>query len=173
MDFIRKAWWFEVYLWIFNYTLFHYSKCWLFTRQVVHLNPWYRLVVLHARRPYACAHILMPRNPNPSFVYFYFFTLLIVYASILIYFSMFMSLCLHVLLFVCSLYAKLGLDSLSCHRHAYDMIMHRCLGTVMWWGKWGKSCIHMNMYLFGRWFCLGLMNMNMLVWMPCLLMFKA
>ena len=47
MDFIRKTWWFDSYLWIFNYALFHYSKCWLFIRQVVHLNPWYGFGVLH------------------------------------------------------------------------------------------------------------------------------
>ena len=41
MDFIRKTWWFDSYLWIFNYTRFHYSKCWLFIRHVRHPNPWY------------------------------------------------------------------------------------------------------------------------------------
>ena len=48
MDFIRKIWWFDSYLRIFNYALFHYSKCWLFIRQVVHLNPWYEFGVLQS-----------------------------------------------------------------------------------------------------------------------------
>ena len=48
MDFIRKIWWFDSYLRIFNYALFYYSKCWLFIRQVVHLNPWYEFGVLQS-----------------------------------------------------------------------------------------------------------------------------
>ena len=43
---------------------------------------------------------------------------------------MLMSFCLHVLLFVFSLYGKLGFDSLFCHEHAYDMIMHRPIDNV-------------------------------------------
>ena len=60
-------------------------------------------------RPYVCALILMPRNPNQNPFYFYFFILLIQYASTLSCF-VFMSPYLYVCCFVCSLYDSLGFN---------------------------------------------------------------
>ena len=42
------------------------------------------------------------------------------------------------------------------------MFMHNAIGSELLQGKWGKSCIHMNMHIW-IWFCLTI-DLNMIAW---------
>ena len=109
----------------------------------------------------SCMHMNLPQNPKPNFSDFIFdFTC---NASIFYPFSYIFGFKSLFHMFVCFAHVRIRVYFVFylfwCHEHAFTCSCMYAIGAKLLQGKWGRSCIHLNMHLW-IWFCL-MIDLNM------------